>query len=78
MSATISSKGQITIPIEVRVRLGLREGDKVEFVTQGGVTILRPARMMDNPFEAYAGKLNTFAGGKQDIADWIADLREDR
>jgi antitoxin PrlF len=31
-SATITSKGQITIPIDVRNELGLSTGDRVEFV----------------------------------------------
>ena len=31
-TATVSSKGQITIPAQVRASLGLRPGDKVDFV----------------------------------------------
>jgi AbrB family looped-hinge helix DNA binding protein len=31
-SATVTSKGQITIPIDVRNELGLTTGDRVEFV----------------------------------------------
>jgi AbrB family looped-hinge helix DNA binding protein len=31
-SATITSKGQITIPKHVRTRLGIGTGDRVEFV----------------------------------------------
>jgi AbrB family looped-hinge helix DNA binding protein len=31
-SSTISSKGQITVPQEIRRRLGLETGDRVEFV----------------------------------------------
>lgn len=31
-SSTVTSKGQITIPIEVRSALGLGTGDRIEFV----------------------------------------------
>ncbi len=31
-TATVTSKGQITIPVAVRERLGLTSGDRVEFV----------------------------------------------
>jgi AbrB family looped-hinge helix DNA binding protein len=31
-TATVNSKGQITIPVQVRAALGLRPGDEVEFV----------------------------------------------
>jgi antitoxin PrlF len=33
--ATVTSKGQITIPARVRNALGLEAGDRVEFVEQG-------------------------------------------
>jgi AbrB family looped-hinge helix DNA binding protein len=43
-TATVTSKGQITLPKAVRDRLGLAAGDKVEFIeTEGGVFQLRPA-----------------------------------
>lgn len=31
-SATVTSKGQITIPVDVRLRLQVEAGDRVEFV----------------------------------------------
>jgi AbrB family looped-hinge helix DNA binding protein len=31
-TATITSKGQVTIPKDVRVRLGVDAGDRVEFI----------------------------------------------
>lgn len=34
-SATVTSKGQITIPVEVRLEMGLDAGDRIEFVRNG-------------------------------------------
>ena len=31
-SATMTSKGQVTIPVDVRTHLGLSTGDRIEFV----------------------------------------------
>ena len=33
--AKVTSKGQITIPVIIRKRLELKEGDKVAFMTEG-------------------------------------------
>jgi antitoxin PrlF len=41
--AMLTSKGQITIPKEIRDAFMLNTGDKVEFIiTKGGDTIFRP------------------------------------
>ncbi|MCL2054315.1 MAG: AbrB/MazE/SpoVT family DNA-binding domain-containing protein [Oscillospiraceae bacterium] len=42
-TARLSSKGQITIPIQIRRKLGLREGDKVIFVEQGDNIVISNA-----------------------------------
>jgi AbrB family looped-hinge helix DNA binding protein len=75
-SSTISSKGQVTVPIEVRHRLGLKEGDRVEFVLEDGRTVLRPARLKENPFTAYLGALPAFST-LEEINAWLRDLRDD-
>jgi antitoxin PrlF len=31
-SATVTSKGQVTIPVDVRNQLGLAAGDRIEFI----------------------------------------------
>lgn len=43
--STITSKGQVTIPREVRRHLGLQEGDKLSFVLKddGSVAVHVPA-----------------------------------
>lgn len=44
-TATLTSKGQITIPVAVRERLGLRRGDRLSFRVRGdGVVELEPVR----------------------------------
>jgi AbrB family looped-hinge helix DNA binding protein len=44
MKSTVSSKGQITIPGEIRRRLGLRPGTPVVFEPVEGGAILRKGR----------------------------------
>lgn len=34
MTATVTSKGQVTLPAETRRRLGIRAGTKLEFVVR--------------------------------------------
>jgi AbrB family looped-hinge helix DNA binding protein len=77
-SSTISSKGQVTVPQEIRKRLGLAPGDRVEFVVEGGRTVVRPARSEVNPFEKYIGIADPFPGGEEGIKAWIDDMRSDK
>lgn len=43
-TATMTSKGQVTIPAEVRQRMGLGTGDRIEFVElETGVFAIKPA-----------------------------------
>jgi AbrB family looped-hinge helix DNA binding protein len=43
-SAKLTSKGQITIPLEVRERLGLDTGDRVDFIIRdSGEIVVEPA-----------------------------------
>ena len=49
--ATLTSKGQITIPAEVRRRLGLHPGDQVGFVLEGEeVRLVRKERNIEAAF----------------------------
>lgn len=42
--ATLTSKGQITLPMAVRTALGLGVGNQVDFVRQGDSFVLMPVR----------------------------------
>ena len=50
--ATLTNKGQVTIPKAVRDSLGLQTGDKLEFViTESGEAFLRPVtKKVDDVF----------------------------
>ena len=56
--ARVSSKGQITVPIDIRKRLGIKEGDKVVFLENenGGITIANAAIVaLDQAQKAFEG-----------------------
>jgi antitoxin PrlF len=56
-TATLTSKGQITIPQTVRRRLGLKTGDRVDFLLEsGGRVVLKSHRA---PFEELRGIVKT-------------------
>ena len=45
----VTSKGQVTIPIEIRERLGLLPNSEVEFVVEGNAVRIRKARLITRP-----------------------------
>jgi antitoxin PrlF len=72
MRATLTSKGQITIPKEIRDAMGLKAGSQVDFVQRDGVVYLLP----DDP----EARIRLFLGilsepGRTD--EVLADLRGD-
>jgi antitoxin PrlF len=73
----VTSKGQITVPQEIRERLGLKKGDRVEFVAEKTRTIVRRAKTPENPFKKYEGILGGFPGGKKEINAWVRSMRDD-
>lgn len=63
--AKITSKGQITIPKEVRDSLGLRQGDELIFrETSCGYLIEK--RVTESPFDKYVGSLRDLSGEDPD------------
>lgn len=79
--AKITSKGQITIPIDIRRKLGVKEGDKILFVEDQGRIV-----MMNSSMEALRKAQMAFAGeaerlgleNEQDVAAMISELRRER
>ena len=75
-SSTISSKGQITVPLEVRKRLGVKTGDRVEFVFKESDTVIQPEQASENPFLKYVGAAPAFSS-VEDVNAWVRSLRDD-
>ena len=79
--AKVTSKGQITIPIDIRRRLGVKEGDKILFIEEQGKIV-----MMNSSMEALRKAQAAFAGeaerlglkDDQDVADLVNELRRER
>jgi AbrB family looped-hinge helix DNA binding protein len=46
MLATVTSKGQVTIPKEIRDLLHIRTNDKVDFVLEGERVVLAPVKTL--------------------------------
>jgi AbrB family looped-hinge helix DNA binding protein len=73
--AKITSKGQITVPREVRRTLGVRAGDRLIFESDGKGIRVRSLRQKSS-FSKYRGIGNPEIGsGKKSIGQWLRDLR---
>ena len=57
MKSRISSKGQVTVPAEVRGPLGLLPGTPVEFPLREGEVVMRKGRQGADPVDRVYGKL---------------------
>ena len=76
-SSSLSSKGQVTVPQEIRTRLGVAAGDRIDFVPEDGQIVIRPSRINPDPFAKQVGILGPFPGGEAGIKAWIDDIRSD-
>ena len=65
----ISSKGQITLPKEVRQAIGVNPGDVVEYAIEGNTVRLRRLEPFDLAFhEALSGTLDEWASAEDEEA----------
>jgi len=78
--AKITSRGQITLPIDIRKKLGVREGDKVVFIEdQGNVMVFNAAKIaFANMREAFKGEADRLGlKDEKDVADLVDEVREE-
>lgn len=59
LSSSVTTKGQVTIPIELREKLGIKPGDRVGFVDEDGRIVLQ---RQETAIEAVFGVVKTSKG----------------
>jgi antitoxin PrlF len=57
MKSRISSKGQVTVPVEIREQLGLTAGTEIDFVLRDGEVVLRKGGGPTHPVDRIYGRL---------------------
>jgi antitoxin PrlF len=73
--AKLTSKGQITVPIEVRRILGVRVGDRLLFESDSNGVHIRPVRSQ-SVFAKYRGVGTPGVGsGRRAINRWLHEMR---
>ncbi len=72
VAAKVTGKGQITIPKEVRERMGIQPGDQLEFVETEGLYHLKK-RIDESPFNKWWGYLKHLEG--QDVDELVREMR---
>jgi AbrB family looped-hinge helix DNA binding protein len=75
--AKITSKGQITVPVEIRRSLGVKSGDNIRFVQQeSSIRVVRDTD--ENPFEKWRGIGTGFpieGKGREAIVAFFREMR---
>jgi len=78
--AKITMRGQITIPVEIRKKLNVKDGDKVIFIEENGRIIIENAAMiaLKNAQDAFAGEAERLGlKTEQDIVDLVKEVRRE-
>jgi AbrB family looped-hinge helix DNA binding protein len=70
-TAKLTSKGQLTVPRDVREDLGLRAGDSIDFIKDDGGFRIRK-RTPPDPFKKWRGYFKDLAGKDPDelVEEW--------
>jgi len=79
--AKVTSKGQVTIPISIRKRLGIKDGDKLLFIEKpDGVVMVNPTMMalekIGKAFEGEAERLGL--ENDDDVVAMVKEIRRER
>ena len=72
--ATVTKKGQVTIPKKIRDKLGLKEGKKVSFELKGKEAVLLPE--VENPLEELSKLRKEVSFSEKEVKAMIEESKE--
>jgi len=72
ITARVTSKGQVTIPKEIRDKLGVHTGEDVGFEEKDGMLVISKV-VTKSPFDKWVGKLKDLEGQRSD--DLVREAR---
>ena len=79
--AKITTKGQITIPVQIRKMLNLKDGDKVVFMNDGGKVVMENStrlalKEVREAFEGVAEELGLET--EEDVVALVKEVRKEK
>lgn len=80
---TVSSKGQIALPIEMRRRLSIKQGDKFAAFDNGDVIVLKPIKLpTEDEFMLWLNEASAWAKNvnlqESQVSDIISEYRAEK
>lgn len=76
----VMSKGQVTIPIGIRKKLNLKEGDKVVFIEKDGNIVIANSAMvaLKNIQDAFVGEAERLGlKTEEDVVGLVKEVRKE-
>ena len=80
---TVSSKGQIALPVEMRRRLSIKQGDKYAAFENGDVIVLKPIKLpTEDEFMLWLDEASAWAKDinlqESQVSDIISEYRAEK
>lgn len=79
--AKVTSKGQITIPVDIRRKLGIKEGSKIIFMEEGNRVYMINSSLvaLQEAQEAFAGVAEEVGiYNDEDVVALVKEIRKER
>ena len=79
--AKITTHGQVTIPLEIRKKLGVKDGDKIIFLEENGRVLVENAAItaLKEAQESFRGEAERLGlRSEEDVVNMVKEIRRER